>query len=67
MDWQPIDTAPKDGSPVRTMIREAEWVADELYAITSRWIDGKWHANFGSKEHEEWKPYSPQPTLWKPV
>lgn len=64
--WQTIDSAPTDGTPVRT-VSNPEKIGSAMYAITSRLILGKWHANFGTKEREEWKPYEPQPTHWKPI
>ena len=67
MEWQPIETAPKDGTPVRTLGVKPKLIADEMLAITSRFIDGKWHANFGSKEAEDWKSYDPQPKVWQPL
>ena len=62
--WRLIKTAPRDGTPVRTGVR-SEWVkAFEFIplctAITSRFIDGKWCADFG----DSWAPITPQPTHW---
>lgn len=66
--WVDISTAPKDGSPVTTGKRSM-WAAlghEPRYPITSRFIDGLWKANFGTKKAERWVEYDPQPDVWLP-
>lgn len=61
-EWQPIETAPKDGHPVRAgkmTERLGGWVP---YPLTSRFLDGRWAAEFDGK----WHSYDPQPTHWMP-
>jgi len=68
MEWQGIETAPRDGTPVETgKITPLNQTLGPLYPITSKFMDGKWHANFGSKDQERWAPYDPQPSHWKPL
>lgn len=64
-DWQTIDTAPTDGTPVKTgrIGHLASW-GQPTYPITSRFIDGRWTAEF---RKGEWCSYDPQPTHWKPL
>jgi hypothetical protein len=57
--WRPIAKAPRDGTEV-TAAAESRWHTNRFpYPVTSRFLDGKWCAEFGI---EEWKPYEPQPT-----
>ena len=62
MSWQPIETAPQDGTRVeagRPGLNGWIW-----YPLESRFLHGKWCANF---DQDDWRPYDPQPTLWRPV
>ena len=66
-DWQPIETAPKDGSPVWLLTRDPEeswigrwnatgtsWTDDGELAITGTWLScGGW---FEPNEVTHWKP-----------
>ena len=62
--WQPIETAPKDGSIVTTGRKSwAEWM-DPLYPLSSKFDGGKWLTDFGDKVG--WAPFDPQPTHWLP-
>jgi hypothetical protein len=60
MQWEPISTAPKDGSDVFTASEPRLWIA---YGATQRWIDGKWCSDFGK---DGWIPTIGQPTHWMP-
>ena len=61
MDWQPIETAPRDGTPILVW-DEQPW--DGFNAFVARWFEvpakksGLWIAAGG---------YSPFPTLWMPL
>lgn len=66
-EWQTIDSAPTDGTTVKAgkMSRMFGDIGVHVpYALASRFIDGRWTAEF-SKGH--WHPYDPQPTHWRPV
>jgi hypothetical protein len=62
MEWQPIETAPRDGTPVRTA-KMSEMLGIPIYPVMARFLDGHWTAEFGD---DEWRPYEPQPTHWMP-
>jgi hypothetical protein len=67
-EWQDISTAPKDGTAV-IAAKKSGWItafSDFPYPLTSRFIDGKWCANFGDIDNTSWEPYDPQPSHWKP-
>lgn len=59
MDWQPIETAPKDGTLVRAA-KESEqpWGISRFpYPLNQRWNGKAWEADDGHV-------YEPQPTHW---
>ena len=65
--WQPIENAPADGTAVKA--GKISWILNDRIAyvgspVTSRFIGGKWCADFGS---DDWKPYEPQPDVWYPL
>lgn len=63
-EWQPIETAPKDGTEVFAGFRrENSFWRSPAYPLTSKCIDGVWNARFGG----EWAPYEPQPNVWMPL
>ena len=69
--WHRIDDPdnppPKDGALIIAG-KKSDWITGFVYVaypVTSKFINGKWCANFGSKENERWEPYEPQPTLWR--
>lgn len=62
-DWQTIDTAPQDGTPVLAGKMNPFLGGTVLYPLTSRYIGGRWKAKFG----DEWASYDPQPTHWTPA
>lgn len=72
--WHPIEMAPTDGTPVTTSKQWSgtpAWIGDgeesfiaHPYPLTSRFLEGRWCAEF---DRGEWKPYDPQPTHWRSV
>lgn len=63
--YQPIETAPKDGTIVR--VKTASYIGSDLWSFRAKWIDGKWHADFGSGGVENWQTFDPQPLFWRPM
>ncbi len=63
-EGQSIDTAPKDGTVIRVKISLG--VGSDMWSFRSKWLDGKWCANFGSDEHDVWQSFEPQPRFWRP-
>jgi hypothetical protein len=61
--WQTMDTAPRDGTVIRA--KTATSIGSDLWSFRVKWIDGKWCANFGSAETEDWKTFDPQPLVWR--
>lgn len=64
MAYQPIDTAPKDGTVIRVKITSG--IQSDVWSFWSKWIDGRWCADFGTDKAEEWKSVEPQPRFWRP-
>lgn len=67
-DWKTMDSAPTDGTRVKagkmsSMFSDIGGVYVP-YALTSRFIDGMWTAEFSK---DKWHPYEPQPTHWAPL
>jgi hypothetical protein len=62
-DWQPIATAPKDGTPVLLRCRhggyDADYVIEGWYEMGA--FDRRWYEAFGEN------PLNPQPTHWMPL
>ena len=63
--WQPIETAPQDGTIVR--VKMATSIGSDLWSFRARWMDGKWCADFGSGTDEDWKSFDPQPLVWREI
>ena len=60
--WQPIESAPRDGTDVMAGRPVAfGWTP---HPLRSRYIDGRWRAQFGERD---WRSYDPQPTHWMPI
>ena len=57
-EWQPIDSAPKNGTKVRVAAANAN--GDIWWPLPAQFIDGIWKAEFG----DEWRVFEPQPTHW---
>lgn len=58
MNWQPIETAPKDGTNILIHELGDTFVAWWLNGL-ERWVDGKW------TEMDGWVTYDP--THWMPL
>jgi hypothetical protein len=56
--WQPIETAPRDGTPVLAWFQGSAVVAF-LNPRTGRWDDGDFYDDLGSPSH--WMPIPPAP------
>lgn len=61
-DWQPIDTAPKDGTPVFAGKVARRGVIS--FPLKQRFVDGRWCAEFGP---DDWRSIDPQPSHWTPI
>lgn len=61
-DWQPIETAPKDGTMVKAAAESRLRALEVLrfpYPLKQRWNGVAWEADDG-------RVYEPQPTHWLP-
>ena len=57
MTWQPIETAPKDGSPFIGL-----WTSFwQSYEIRTWWNDGRWESPFETEENDSF------PIFWMPL
>ena len=54
-DWRPIETAPKDGTPVK-LGWLPNWPTLEFVVHSSAWRDGKWE---GGWTPTHWMPKTP--------
>lgn len=67
MDWQDIETAPKDGSIVTTAKQSNTYPAFKFmrfpYPLKTKFEAGRWKMHMGKGE---WHSYEPQPTHWLP-
>jgi hypothetical protein len=64
MEWQPIETAPKDGTPLLLFIDGESELADRM--TTGRWNSGRWElCQVGgyAEDSEVWT----DPTAWMPL
>jgi hypothetical protein len=57
MQWKPIETAPKDGSP---FIGLWAW-CDQSHEVRTWWNDGRWESPFETEESDSF------PTFWVPL
>ena len=63
--WHPITTAPTDGTAVKAgSVGPHSFLSFPYYAVTSRFIDGKWQCVCGDNR---WAPYEPQPNRWQAI
>lgn len=61
-DWQPIETAPRDGT---TVLAGAQGRDGHLWhPLPLRFLDGRWRADFAEGG---WRSIDPQPTHWMPL
>jgi hypothetical protein len=62
-EWQPIETAPTDGSTVRVGKRKffQLWPS---FPLMARFVDGRWLTDYGN---DTWRSFDPQPNCWKPL
>lgn len=64
-EWQPIETAPKDGAEVLAAKESSRPIGVRFpYPLTSKFLHGVWKAKFGK---DDWRSYEPQPTHWRPI
>jgi hypothetical protein len=61
--WQPIETAPKDGTRVRLLCPEGEDTGSYDDYTEREWasIPGEWSTDFGNGEPTHWMPL-PEPS-----
>ena len=57
INWQPIETAPHDGSRILV------YADYEMFVV--RWIDDWWHVN--DNKHGPYSLRGPEPTHWMPL
>ena len=61
-EWQPIETAPTDGTVVVVgKLTDSRLIP--AWPIKARFLGDRWMALF---PEDEWRPFDPQPTHWKP-
>lgn len=65
MDWQPIETAPKDGTLILTFYPELH--GQERYSLRY-WSRGDW-GNIKEAWSDQWRQIKPSndPTFWAPL
>lgn len=67
MEWQPIETAPKDGTSV---LLGCDYDRLGKARVTLAWWDGKWlESQYWNECEEEWEDCTVQfrPTHWMPL
>lgn len=62
-EWQPIETAPKDGTEIFTAKMKPERFGSYFYAVRSKWRGSEWVMDLGDR----WSPFDPDPTHWMPL
>lgn len=70
MDWQPIDSAPKDGTRVRLGSDQcpSSMKAETIHKVTGDWVDGRWRLSaFFIVPGGRMGALSSQPTHWMPL
>ena len=61
-EWQPIETAPRDGRPLLCFISGADPV-EQRYVL--RWVDDRYEKGWQEAGGEQWAMY--EPTAWMPL
>lgn len=62
MNWQPIKTAPKDGTPILIYERENDCVCEGRYVVDAcRWFERNAHPT------DAWDGEIYRPTHWMPL
>ena len=69
MEWWPIETAPKNGTPIR--IKGKRWISETHYEATAVWATRKCPAKVtdwfpAADKHDGRGPYN-QVTHWRPA
>ncbi len=65
MEWQPIETAPKDGTPILVYFPQiGTW---QVSWSTEVFDDGFWCVSDNKFEDRPLRGWSDPPTLWMPV
>lgn len=60
MEWQPVETAPTDGTDV--IVADPDRLSAEWHIFTARCVDGRWfRSNIASL------PSTVRPTHWMPL
>ena len=70
MDWQPIETAPKDGTYVLVCNHDAgvSWIAEYVERYTSGYRpEQPWHSVMLNHRHAKKRYPSTVPTHWMPL
>lgn len=64
MEWQPIETAPHDGTPVLVAWRvRSGWEVHSAYSVGDGWCDAYHRARIGAVEMPEfWMPLPAAPS-----
>lgn len=67
--WQPIETAPKDGTAVDLWTSYGERVPNAEYKVLRNRVTACWaySLGYGENGYELWDEVFPAPTHWRPV
>lgn len=69
-DWQPIETAPKDGTRVLAFAQGATGSPLDVFYGVASWVNADPDVNPGIPPEELslwWWPYAIRPTHWQPL
>lgn len=67
-DWQPIGTAPKDGTRILAWANRLGWERDGYSCVTVEWHGHRW-AVMGARDNKEWPDTKDEcsPSHWMPL